>query len=119
MRRNVIEGSDCAAAFVGVDGAEFADNTVLFPKRWIFRILQETRTSGFVPCRRGIIKNNRVVFRRADVCTEINIGDATAPHTFVFSGNHWFAEDQPSASTPRLPVPEADGHYGVDPRIGE
>ncbi len=51
VRNNTIEGGLCAAAFVGVDGAEFVDNTVKYPERWIFRILQETQEPGFVPCR--------------------------------------------------------------------
>lgn len=59
VRGNHIEGSLCAAAFVGVDGALFEDNTVLFPQRWIFRLLQENRNEGFVPCRNGVVRGNR------------------------------------------------------------
>jgi hypothetical protein len=116
VRDNIIEGSLCAAAFVGVDGAEFSGNTILFPTKWIFRILQETREPGFVPCRNVLIKDNRIVFRRAQVQTEINIGDGTAPETFRFENNRWFAEDKPQASKPRLPVEEKDSVDGVDPR---
>jgi hypothetical protein len=116
VRENIIEGSLCAAAFVGVDGAEFSGNTILFPTKWIFRILQETREPGFVPCRNVLIKDNRIVFRRAQVQTEINIGDGTAPETFRFENNRCFAEDKPQASKPRLPVEEKDGVDGVDPR---
>ena len=39
VRGNTIEGGLCSAAFVGVDGAEFTGNTLLFPGKWIFRIL--------------------------------------------------------------------------------
>jgi len=116
VRDNVIEGSPCAAAFVGVDGAEFSGNTILFPTKWIFRILQETREPGFAPCRNVLIKGNKITFRRAQVQIDINIGDATAPETCRFENNHWFAEDKPQASKPRLPVEEKDGVHGVDPR---
>lgn len=116
VRDNVIEGSLCAAAFVGVDGAEFVNNTVLFPDKWVFRILQETKAAGFAPCRNVLVKGNRIVFRRAQVQVEVNIGDGTAPGTFRFEGNQWFAEDRPQASKPRLPVMEKDGVYGRDPR---
>ncbi len=116
VRDNVIEDSLCAAAFVGVDGAEFSGNTILFPTKWIFRILQETKEPGFALCRNVLIKNNTIVFRRAQVQIDINIGDGTAPETFRFENNHWFAEDKPQASKPRLPVEEKDGIYGVDPR---
>lgn len=115
-RDNIIEGSLCAAAFVGVDGAEFSGNTILFPTKWIFRILQETKASGFAPCRNVLLKDNRIVFRRSQVQIEVNIGDGTAPETFRFENNRWFAEDRPQASKPRLPVEEKNGVHGVDPR---
>ncbi len=117
VRGNRIRGSLCAAAFVGVDGAEFSDNTVLHPRRWIFRMLQETRAEGFTPCRNVLVRNNRIVFRRDQVVAEINVGAGTAPETLRFEGNHWFAEDRPQASRPRLPVAETQGVHGVDPRL--
>ena len=116
VRDNVIEGSLCAAAFVGVDGAEFTGNTVLFPEKWIFRILQETKEPGFAPCRNVIVRGNRIVFRRSQVQTEVNMGPGTAPDTFRFEKNRWFAEDRPEASKPKLPVEEKDGLHGLDPR---
>lgn len=115
-RENVIEGGLCAAAFVGVDGAEFSDNTILFPGRWVFRILQETTEPGFAPCRNVRVTGNRIVFRRAEIRADVNVGGGTAPETFVFEGNHWFAEDRPEVSKPQLPVAESSGVYGVDPR---
>lgn len=116
VRDNVIEGSLCAAAFVGVDGAEFASNTILFPTKWIFRILQETREPGFAPCRNVLIKDNKITFRRSQVQIDINIGDGCEPETFRFANNRWFAEDRPDRSKPKLPVEEKNGVYGVDPR---
>jgi hypothetical protein len=113
---NTIEGSPCAAAFVGVDGADFSRNTILFPTQWIFRILQETREPGFAPCRNVRITDNRIVFRRSDLKSDLNIGTGTEPQTFVFEGNRWFAEDKPKASRPSLPTAEKDGQYGQDPR---
>ncbi len=118
VRDNVIEGGQCAASFVGVDGADFTGNIILFPKKWIFRILQETQAEGFPPCRNVLVKGNRVVFRRSEVQTEINIGGGTAPETFRFESNHWFTEDRPDASKPKLPVAERDGVHGTDPRPG-
>ena len=116
VRDNVIEGGQCAAVFVGVNGAEFTGNTILYPGKWIFRILQETRLEGFAPCRDVLIARNRIVFRRAQVQTELNIGEQTAPETFRFEGNHWFAEDRPATSVPKLPVAETGGIQGTDPR---
>lgn len=117
VKNNVIEGSPCAAAFVGVDGAEFSNNTLLYPEKWIFRILQETKVPEFAPCRNVVIKNNRIVFRRAAVRTEINSSNGVAAETFRFENNRWFAEDRPEASRPQLPVEETGGVYGQDPRV--
>lgn len=116
VRGNLIEGSLCAAAFVGVDGALFEDNTVLFPGRWLFRILQETRAEGFTPCRGGSVRGNRIVFRRSEIREDVNMSPGVAAETFRFENNHWFAEDRPQASKPRLPVAETGGAYGTDPR---
>ena len=106
----------CAAAFVGVDEAEFVGNTILYPEKWIFRILQETTADGFAPCRNMLVKNNKIVFRRAQVQTEINVGGGAESESFQFERNRWFAEDRPQASKPQLPSKEVDGIYGVDPR---
>lgn len=116
VRDNIIEGSLCAAAFVGVDGAEFSSNTIVFPTKWIFRILQETREPGFAPCRNVLIKGNTITFRRSQVPIDINIGDGTSPETFRFENNTWFAEDRPQASKPKLPAEEKAGVYGIAPR---
>ncbi|WP_265594820.1 right-handed parallel beta-helix repeat-containing protein [Haloferula sp. BvORR071] len=112
VRGNTIEGGMCACAFTGVDGAEFSNNTILRPEKWIFRVLQETRVEGFAPCRNVKVMNNKITFRREQVGTELNISEGTAPETFVFEGNRWLAEDRPQASKPKLPVEEKGGVYG-------
>lgn len=112
VRKNRISGGECAAAFVGVDGCVFSENTIQQPSKWIFRVLQETVEPGFAPCRQVVIEKNEIIFSRSKVQTEINIGPNTAVETFRFLGNVWIAEDKPSASEPRLPVPEKQGVYG-------
>lgn len=111
-------GSTAAIAFVGVDGAVVRFNTIYRPKRWAFRILQETRAEGFVPCRNGAVTDNLIVFR-SDEWFEggINIGPETAPQTFVFARNWWYCLDKPELSKPNLPVPEKEGVYGIDPKL--
>ncbi len=116
IRKNEISGSLCACAFTGVDQAEFTGNTILFPEKWVFRILQETTTEGFPPCRNVRIEGNRIVFRRSQVSVEVNVGAKTAPETFKFAKNQWFAADRPDRSKPNLPTPETNGTYGTDPR---
>jgi hypothetical protein len=112
-----IVGSDAPVAFVGVDGATFRHNTVYRPTKWVLRILQETREPGFPPCRNVKFERNLIVYRTADVKVHANIGDATAPDTFTFADNWWFCEDTPAKSKPALPVGEARGVYGIDPKL--
>jgi len=112
VRNNRIQGGECACAFTGVDGAEFSANTITHPTKWIFRILAETTGDGFPPTRNVRITHNTIIFRRAEVTTELNIGPNTAPETFIFADNLWFAEDRPAASKPQLPVVETGATYG-------
>ena len=117
IRRNVIVGGDCAAAFTGVDGAVFAGNVVVNPSQWVFRILQETRLEGFPPCRNVVVRGNVMVFRRSGLRTEINVGDGTAPQSFRFERNWWFAEDNPQRSKPTLPGQVIGEVHGEDPKL--
>jgi len=117
IRRNVIVGGDCATAFTGVDGAVFENNVVVNPSHWVFRILQETRLDGFPPCRNVVVRENVVVFRRSGLRVDVNIGDSTAPETFRFERNWWFAEDAPQKSRPTLPGKVNGDVHGQDPEL--
>jgi len=118
---NIFEGSYAALAYVGCVGCVVANNTIIDPENWILRILQETVTSPpytFEACRDGVFVNNLVVFNRSALSTYINIGPNTAPETFTFASNLWYAWDNPAQSQPSLPVTETDGIYGQDPQLG-
>ncbi len=108
-------GSMAPIAFVGVDGAIARFNTIYRPKKWILRILQETRGPEFVPSRNGQFINNIIAFRSDEVTIAVNIGPDTAPETFKFSGNFWYCLDDPAKSQLNLPNAESDGIYGKNP----
>lgn len=117
---NVIEGASAAIAFVGCVDSLAANNTIVTPHTWIFRILQETTSGGgyeFLPCAGNAFVNNLVYFERADLSTYVNIGPNTAPETFLFAHNLWHAFDNPGASAPNLPAPEIGGIVGLDPLL--
>lgn len=119
---NVIRGSDTPWAFVGCADCLSAQNTVIEPNIWLMRILQETSTQppyNFAATAGGRVINNLVVFRRSQLRADVNIGGGTAPETFQFTNNLWFARDNPGSSAPRLPVAETGGVVGQDPRIAE
>ena len=104
-------------AFVGVDGATVRHNTIYRPRRWGLRILRENTGPGFVPCRNGHFTDNLIAFRSDEMAVPVNVGPGTAPETFTLARNAWYCLDAPERSRPRLPIAEADGVYGVDPRF--
>lgn len=121
---NVFErgGSDSGAAiaFVGCDACTFVHNTVIEPRTWVARILQESTDARFVPSRNGVFANNLIVFRDADLRTFVNVGGGTAPETFRFAHNLWFAIDDPSFAGPVVSdgIPAETGSiFGRDPEV--
>ena len=115
VENNLIEGSETAVAFVGVDGAVFRNNTIKQPGKWVMRILQESRDARFAKCRNVIFERNLIEYSRQSVRTFVNIGPDTQPETFVFKSNWWWCVDGATVK-PDLPAPETDGVYGRDPK---
>jgi hypothetical protein len=113
--------SGASIAYVGCDGCVFAHNTVVEPRTWVARILQETTGERFVPSRNGLFVNNLVVLRQADLRTIVNVGPGTAPGTFVFGSNLWYALDQgPGWAGPALTggvAPETGSVIQREPRF--
>jgi hypothetical protein len=93
---------------------------IIRPRGFVMRIVKENRQPGFVDTQRGEFVNNVVVWNQGDLFNSVeplNVGSATRPETFTFAGNHWYNATRRDQSTPRLPTAEADGKYGVNPRI--
>ncbi len=110
--------SGAPIAFVGCDACVFANNTVVEPQTWVARILQESTDARFVPSRSGLFVNNVIVFRMADLRTFVNVGPGTAPDTFTFGSNLWFALDTPAFAGPTYTdgiPPETMSVIQVDP----
>lgn len=117
---NVFIGADTPVAFVGCVDSLVANNTIVTPNTWLLRILQETVTGGgytFLACGNNRFENNLVYFSRSELSTYVNIGGSTAPATFQFAHNLWFAYDNPALSGPALPAPEVNGVVGKDPML--
>jgi hypothetical protein len=96
-------GADKGApvAFVGCDACVFANNTVIEPRHWVALILQESTDARFVPSRNGQFINNLIVFNTTALRSPpINVGPATAPATFVFGSNLWYALNDPAYAGP-------------------
>ena len=111
-----------AIAFVGCDACVFANNDVFDPQRWVARILQETVDPRFVPSRNGLFVNNLVIFSTAALSTFVNVGPDTAPETFTFANNLWYATDDASFAGPTLTdgiPPETGSVIQMDPGVRE
>lgn len=87
-------------AFVGCDACLAAHNTIIQPRHWVVRILQENTDAQFVPSRNGVFVN-LVVLNAADISTIVNVG-ANTSSSFTFGNNLWFALDRPSTWTPPI-----------------
>jgi hypothetical protein len=108
-------GSEAPIAFVTTEESQVLFNTVLFPKKWVLRILQEKPAPPYIPCRRNTFAGNLVVWHAGEVSTHVNVGPNTEAASFRFAGNSWYCSDRPAASRPRLPAFETDGLYGRSP----
>lgn len=119
----VFRGGVTPVAFVGSTDCIVANNTIVDPGKWFFRILQETVSSTsftFAACARGAFVNNLVCFDRARIASaDINIGPHTEAGTFFFARNLWYARDLPARSAPALPHAELGGLRGLDPRLAD
>ncbi|MBL9174817.1 MAG: right-handed parallel beta-helix repeat-containing protein [Verrucomicrobiales bacterium] len=117
---NLFRGSDAPLAFVGAVDCVAAQNTIVEPRRWVIRILQETVTGAgyaFRPCGNNRFLNNLVVVRRDQIGTHVNVGGNTDAASFHFERNLWYASDRPMRSRPDLPSAESGGIYGLDPQF--
>jgi len=120
---NLFRGGDAPVAFVGCVDCVVANNTIDTPRRWVFRILQETVSTldyEFLPAQQGRFINNIVNFD-SQVVTAVNVGPNTAPETFEIRNGLWYRYDNPSQSNPPggLPVTEIAPIVGSDPQFND
>lgn len=109
---NYFVGGEAALAYTTSVDCVVRHNTIIHPRKWIFRILQERSLDDFQSCRNGVFEENLIVFdKRVD--TFVNVGGGTQPETFTIRGNAWFCSDD--TRRPSLPVEETGGVYQIDP----
>lgn len=111
---NHFVGSQAPIAYVTSIACVVRRNTIVNPRKWILRILQEQPLDKFQPCQRGVFEDNLVVFDKR-VQVFVNVGPNTKPETFSFRGNAWYCSD--NTRKPTLPVKETGGCYQIDPMV--
>lgn len=116
---NIIQDSVSPAAIVGCYACPVLNNTIINPSTFVFRILQETVSNAayrFGPSSYGLFQNNIIYFNSAAIRIFVNVGTNTAPTTFRFTNNLWYAYNNPALSVPTgLPVVEYNSIYGKNP----
>ncbi|HMP75770.1 MAG TPA: right-handed parallel beta-helix repeat-containing protein [Kiritimatiellia bacterium] len=117
---SVFIGATATVAFAGSVDCIVANNTIIEPTRWVFRILQETTTSGsyvFQPCSSNIFRNNIVYYRHDTLNRYVNEGADTDPASFRVDHNLWFAYDNPAAPGYALPGITTNNRIGLNPQF--
>lgn len=119
IERCVIIGSDCAIAFVNSRGASIRQNTIVNPKLWVFRILQETRDPRFGPSEGGTIGGNLIVWQEGKLAELINVGPSTRAEALMFEENVWWSPDLKPSQIERLPGRQLLPQLTVDPTLDD
>jgi hypothetical protein len=117
---NVIVGSEAPIVFIGAVESLAAHNTIVDPGKWLLRILQDPDPASigqytFLTSGENSVINNIFYFEQQRLRDYINIGKGTAPDTFTFGNNLWYAYDAPPLSVPNLPAYESCGVPYRDP----
>lgn len=105
---NRFVGGTAAVAWVTADGGHVHHNTFVDQEKWVLRILQENQDPRMHPCHDGLFEDNLIVAGDR-VRVWVNVGPGTAPETFRFRRNAWYAEHE---GRPQLPTVETDAVYG-------
>lgn len=118
IERCLFVGGDCAVAFVGSRAVTVHACTVVNPRIWAFRILQETTDPRFGPCQKGTLSANLVVWNGETIRQPWNIGPGVDATSFVLESNLWWGGEGQRA-------PDLPGRLGlgetttVDPRLDD
>jgi hypothetical protein len=83
---NHFTGSEAPIAYVTSKDCIVKYNTILYPEKWILRILQEQPTNTFISCQKGVFENNDITYDKR-VKTKFNIGPNTKPKSFSIKNN--------------------------------
>jgi hypothetical protein len=115
---NLFVRSVAPVAFVGCIRVDVANNTIVDPERWVFRILQETVDERrFALCGNNLFRNNIVVMQPS-LSAHVNIGPNTDAASFSVNANLWYMASNEVRSRPtNVPWTETAGLYGVDPQF--
>jgi hypothetical protein len=115
VSRCVFVGGESAVAIVGARGGEVRDCTIVRPRRWPFRLLQETTDPRFGASEGPLVAGCILVAEGAGGL--VNIGPGTEPGAFRFGANTWWGA--PAEALRSLPGELLSERLLLDPDLDE
>ncbi len=117
VEQSIIIGSDCAVAFVNARRATVRNNTIVNPRMWVFRVLQETRDPRFGPSEGGTIGGNLIVWEAEKLNELVNVGPNTRANAMRYEENIWWSPDIRPLQLDRLPGESLLPQVVIDPGL--
>lgn len=118
VQSNIFIGATASVAFVGAVECAVENNTFYLPGKWAVRILQETKTPGFLPCGINTFSHNIIVCANV-IKDPVNIGPGTSPETFKFSYNLWYKQGDPVLTNVHNQIQETKSIFNRDPLFAD
>ncbi len=117
---NLIIGGEASVALVGCVNCSVLHNTIVDPGRWALRFLMENTSDAdheFQGVSGAQVVNNIFYLGALSPDGIVNLGPGLEPASWRFSHNLWHSHATPGPYTPVLPIAEASGLDGDDPRF--
>lgn len=115
IERCVFVAGECAVAIVGARGAKILHCTIYLPRRWPFRLLQETKDPRFGPSEGPAVRGCLIV--APSLRTPVNVGPGTRPDLFRFEENLWWSPGARPEELHVLPGERVGNQVVADPAL--
>ena len=114
---NLFVGCTAPIAYVGSQRVQVWNNTLLFPEKWVLRILQESSDTSFYQAVADGEFVNNIILIDDQVSTTVNIGPNTNAASFSFRHNLWWHTTDSNWNGPNLPAMETGTILQSDPQF--
>jgi hypothetical protein len=114
----IVRSGISAVTFTGCNTCVFANNTIIEPRKFVARIIEENRSR--TPGHHGYFLNNIIVFKQSQLSEFVDVRAGSRPDTFTFGWNLWYALDNPDFSGPvynKSIPPEKNPLIQQDPKL--
>jgi hypothetical protein len=95
LQNSTVTGADASVALVNARDSTVRNCRFLDPRKWFLRILVENADPKFGGCQDGLFDNNLFVCNSRDFVGPVDTNPGTAPRSFQFKSNIWYAAHDP------------------------